>query len=140
MSAPPLVPELEVSDLSESLGFWCGVLGFARDERRDAPGFAYLTRGDAHVMLDERVEGADWFGAALERPFGRGAHLRVCVDDLEPLLSAIRGAGLPLVREPGSAVYGAPGHEVAVTQFMVADPDGHLLRFQAPVESDLGGC
>lgn len=128
--APPLVPELAVTDLTASLGFWCGPCGFAPDPRRAAPGFAYLTRGEAHVMLEQGEPERDWFGSELARPFGRGSHLRVLVDDLEPVLAGMRSHGIALLHGPAEARYGVPGHEVHVRQIVVADPDGYVVRFQ----------
>ena len=45
--APPLVPELDVSDLERSLAIYVGGLGFTCAARREEERFAYLIREDA---------------------------------------------------------------------------------------------
>jgi catechol 2,3-dioxygenase-like lactoylglutathione lyase family enzyme len=48
-----LVPELSVSDLSASLSFYVGLLGFRIEYDRPEERFAALSFGAAHIMLEE---------------------------------------------------------------------------------------
>jgi catechol 2,3-dioxygenase-like lactoylglutathione lyase family enzyme len=63
-----LVPELSVSDINKSLGFYVDVLGFKIEYQRMENKFAFLSYGDAQLMI-EQVNG-NWNVAPLERPFG----------------------------------------------------------------------
>jgi catechol 2,3-dioxygenase-like lactoylglutathione lyase family enzyme len=122
-----LVPELTVLDLTASLGFWCDVLGFEIAYQRPERGFAYLERGGAQVMLE--VSNGSWQTGELARPFGRGINIMIFVEDIDPLIAALDGAGWPLFRSPEDAWYRLGEQEVGQREFLVQDPDGYLLRF-----------
>ena len=128
---PGLVPELLVTDVRESIGFWCGLCGFSIEYRREDEGFAYLSRGAAHVMLEQVGGGRNWLTAPLERPFGRGMNFQITVSDLEPILASLRAAGHPLFMAPEIKWYRIGHEEAGVRQFLVTDPNGYLIRFQA---------
>lgn len=133
---PDLVPELLVEDLARSLSFWRDTCGFAVRYDRPEEGFAYLVRGSAQVMLEERGRGRNWVTGPLEPPYGRGLNLQISVRDLEPLLVALREASVPLFMEPETRWYRVDEHqEVGVRQALVQDPDGYLLRFQQSLGS-----
>jgi catechol 2,3-dioxygenase-like lactoylglutathione lyase family enzyme len=128
-SAPALVPELLVTDLAASLDFWVSLCGFEiRYERMDER-FAAIALGSAHVMLDQIGVGRDWVPAPLERPLGRGVNFEIAVPSIEPLLERLAAAGWPLFLAPEEKTYRTGGSEVRVSQFLVQDPDGYLLRF-----------
>lgn len=130
---PALVPELLVADIAASLFFWRDLCGFELAYERAEEGFAYLVKGGAHLMLDQRDLGRSWISAPLEHPFGRGVNLQISVpvDDLESLLTVLRDAQHELFMEPETKWYRVGGGEEAgVRQFLVADPDGYLIRFQ----------
>lgn len=127
-----LVPELLVDDVRASLGFWCGLCGFVIEYERPDEGFAYLSSGGAQVMLEQVGVGRNWITASLERPYGRGANLQIAVPDIDPIHARLRDAGHPLVLEPEVRWYRvAEDSEAGVRQFVVADPDGYLIRFQS---------
>ena len=100
MTAPDLVPELLVTDITRSLAFWCDLCGFEVAYDRPEEGFAYLTRGTAHVMLEQRGSGRNWAPARVESPFGRGVNFQIGVPDLDPVLTALAGSDWPLFMEP----------------------------------------
>ena len=130
----PLVPELLVTDLRASLGFWCDLCGFAVVYTRPEEGFAYLHRGRAQVMLEAATApGRHWITGPLDRPLGRGINLQVEVASLAPLLDALGVAGWPLYLAAEEKWYRAGDVETGVRQFLVQDPDGYLLRFQEPL-------
>ena len=66
VAAPMLVPELLVSDLASSLAFWCDCCGFEIAYERVEEGFAYLRRGSAHLMLEQRGAGRNWISGSLK--------------------------------------------------------------------------
>ena len=128
-----LVPELAVRDLAASLGFWCGLCGFAVVFDRPESGFACIQRGTARVMLDQLGTGRDWVTGPLEAPLGRGINLEIAVEDVAPILDALAAAGWPLFMAPEEKAYRVGDGTVTVRQFLVQDPDGYLLRFSARV-------
>ena len=105
---PGLVPELLITSLEASLAFWCRLCGFEVLYDRPDEGFAYITSGTAHIMLEQRGSGRNWIPASLE---------------------------------PETKWYRTGTTEAGVAQFLVQDPDGYLIRFQAslgrrPTETD----
>ncbi|WP_156899436.1 VOC family protein [Pleomorphomonas koreensis] len=85
---PPVVPELDVSDLNRSLSFYQTVLGFRIHAERPEERFAYLLRGEVHLMLQEaQGPGRRFRTALLEYPFGRGINLQIEVSDVDHLCS-----------------------------------------------------
>lgn len=126
-----LVAEFAVSDLPRSLRFYCGLLGFGILYDRPEEAFAFLALGDAQLMLYQigagRTLAVD--GAALEPPLGRGMNLQIQVAAIEPLVTALAGAGFHPALPPERRWYRAGTHEIGVHQFAVADPDGYFLRF-----------
>ena len=96
-------------------------------------------------MLEQRGIGRNWVTGELERPFGRGINLQIAVSDIWPIVDALRAAGVALFMEPEVMRYrlGEPGstrepgsaREARVEQFLVTDPDGYLIRFQASLDS-----
>lgn len=128
---PSLVPELLVTDVSRSMEFWCGLCGFTIDYQRENEGFAYISRGTAHVMLEQAGIGRNWVTGLLDPPLGRGINFQITIPDLTSTLVALREANQPLFMEPETQWYRIDDEESGVTQFLVTDPDGYLIRFQA---------
>jgi len=125
-----LVPELEVTELRTSLDFYVGVLGFSvKYDRRDEA-FAYLHREGAELMLEAMSgPGRRFHVGLLERPFGRGMNLQIACADVVALHEVVMAAGLePLIRLE-ERWYRVGVVERGNRQFVVADPDGYLLRF-----------
>ena len=138
---PGLVPELLITSLEASLAFWCRLCGFEVLYDRPDEGFAYITSGTAHIMLEQRGSGRNWIPAALEPPLGRGINFQITVASIEPLLGALDAASWTLFMEPETKWYRTGTTEAGVAQFLVQDPDGYLIRFQAslgrrPTETD----
>lgn len=126
-----LVPELLVESVSASLDFWCGLCGFEVLYDRPEEGFAYLALDNAQVMLEQIGVGRNWLTGSLDRPLGRGINLQISVPAIEPVCSSLREGGWPLFMEPETKWYRTDDGAVGVEQFLVTDPDGYLLRFQA---------
>jgi catechol 2,3-dioxygenase-like lactoylglutathione lyase family enzyme len=125
-----MIPELSVSDWRASRDFYCDLIGFSVRYDRPEEGFAFLTLGQAQLMIDQIGIGRDFDmpGAPRERPFGRGINLQIRVPALEPILAKLQLAGIPLYLEPEEKWYRRDDLEVGNRQFIVADPDGYLLR------------
>lgn len=132
-----LVPELTVSDYATSRVFYRDVLGFQVAYERPEEGFGFLELGAAQLMLDQADMGRTFAvdGAALEKPFGRGVNLQIKVDALSPILGRLAEAAVDLYLPLEDKWYRVDDMECGNRQFVVADPDGYLLRFF----EDLGG-
>ncbi|MCO6418239.1 VOC family protein [Siccirubricoccus sp. KC 17139] len=131
MRRPALVPELMVTDIAQSLAFWCGPCGFRVLFDRPEDGFACLERDGSRLMLDELPKDRPhrWEVAPTTPPFGRHVNFEMAVDALDPILAALAAAGWPLFMPPETKSYRVGDGAVTVRQFLVQDPDGYLLRF-----------
>jgi catechol 2,3-dioxygenase-like lactoylglutathione lyase family enzyme len=125
-----IIPELDVSSLEDTLAFYLDILEFrVRYERREE-GFVMLQREGVQLM----VQRADGPGrrlrlAPLERPYGRGVNLQIAVSDVEGLYGRVVEDGRVPVLPMEDRWYEIDGHSRGHRQFVVADPDGYLLRF-----------
>lgn len=130
LDAPPVVPELDVSDLERSLAAYVDVLGFRCHVRRHEEKFAYLIRGDVHLMLEEAAgPGRRFTTAPLERPFGRGINIQIRIPDVDALHARVLRSELAVPIPIEERWYRHDRTELGNRQFVVADPDGYLLRF-----------
>ena len=126
----PLVPELDVTDLEASLAFYVGVLGFSVRYARPEERFAYLEREGAELMLEEAAgPGRRFRTAPLEHPYGRGMNLQIACSNVTRLHDTVVTASGDLVVPLETRWYRADDVERGNGQFVVADPDGYLLRF-----------
>lgn len=126
-----MVPELAVLDWQRTRQFYCDILGFRSIYDRPEDGFSYLTLGPAALMIDQIGWGRtfDSGHAPDAYPFGRGVNLQITVPDVAALLAALDAANWPLFLPLEDRWYRRDRAEVGIRQFIVADPDGYLLRF-----------
>ena len=122
-----LVPELAVTDLARSLAFWRDLVGFEILYDRPEDGFAYLGR-DRHDPT-----GRNWLNGPFRTPLGNGINLQVAVAAVAPILDRLERAGWPLVMAVEDKWYRRGDREVGQRQFVVADPDGYVLRLAQPL-------
>lgn len=128
----PLVPELSVSDLENSLEFY-QTLGFSIRFRREKPAFAYLELGNAQIMLEQLHDQA-WITDDLQPPFGRGMNLQIEVKDARAMAKQATDRDKPLFRPICESWYSvAPKQQEGQLEFLIQDPDGYLLRFVQPL-------
>lgn len=130
MKENALVPELAVSDWRTSRAFYCDLIGFEVVYERPEEGFSFLTFGDAQLMIDQIGLGRTFelAEAPLDRPFGRGLNLQIRVPQVPSILDRLETAGVSLYLPLEEKWYRCDDHEVGNRQFVVADPDGYLLR------------
>ena len=123
-----IVPELLVTDLTESLDIYVRVFGFSVRFSRPEDGFAYLTLGRGELMLAQLTD-TSWTPAPPARPFGRGINLQIDVEDAARLFAASRAASLTIYRDLQTRWYRENAIEHGQEEFIVQDLDGYLLRF-----------
>lgn len=131
-----LVPEIDVENLHASLHFYTAVLGFMVLYERPEDRFAFLDLDGAQLMLEEAAgPGRRFRTAPLEHPYGRGVNFQIEVVDAALLYDRVCSAGCTVVIPLEERWYRLDEHsEGGNRQFVVADPDGYLLR----LTSDLG--
>ncbi len=130
-----ITPELDVDDLARSLRFYVDIIGFAVAFERPEERFAYLRIDGAPLMLQEAAgPGRRFRTATLEHPYGRGVNLQIEVGDVDAVHERIRAAGIDPVIPLEERWYRQGEGEAGNRQFVVANPDGYLLR----CFSDLG--
>ncbi len=140
--AARLVPELDVSDLQRSLAFYTNVLGFSVLWSRPEERFAYLDFEGAQLMLQKAAgPGRRFRTAPLEQPYGRGINLQIEVSNVDALHDRVRASGHDLIIPFEERWYRTGSTLKGNRQFVVADPDGYLLRFtgdlgQRPTSSE----
>ncbi|MBI3243871.1 MAG: VOC family protein [Chloroflexi bacterium] len=124
----PLVPELTVSNIEESLRFYKAV-GFSIRFSRNNPDFAYIELGQAQLMLEQEHD-TTWRTDVLERPLGRGVNFQIEVPDIQSVSNSLSAAGFTFFSNPKESWYEiAPDREEGQFEFLVQDPDGYLMRF-----------
>ena len=128
-TAPLIIPELDVTDLSVSLKFYCEILGFQVLYDRPEERFAMIDLAGARLMLEQADgPGRRFRTAPLEQPFGRGVNFQIEIANVRATYDRVvenRAAVLiPLERR----WYRVGELERAQDQFVVCDPDGYLLR------------
>lgn len=74
-----------------------------------------------------------WLAGPLERPFGRGVNLQITVSDAVRLHADALAAGVRPFLPPEERRYDSATDSITVRQFVIVDPDGHLLGFSEPV-------
>jgi catechol 2,3-dioxygenase-like lactoylglutathione lyase family enzyme len=125
-----LIPELDVSDLARSLRFYREVVRCEVVYERPEERFAFLNLEGAQFMLEEAAgPGRRFRTASLEFPFGRGVNFQIQVTRVDALFQHCSESECPIVIQPEEQWYRKDQIELGNRQFVVADPDGYLLRF-----------
>ncbi len=128
----PLVAELYVSDISASLRFYTELLEFAIVYQRIEKHFAYLALGQAELMIEQPVD-RQWLLAPLEPPCGRGINLQIAVPNVTSMHERLAAHRIVPFVPLETRWYRRAVDSIEVRQFVVADPDGYLLRFSETI-------
>ena len=129
-----LVPELSVTDFEKSLAFYTTILGFRVDYQRIEEGFAFLSLGDAKIMIDTVGKGRILAVGKLEYPLGRGVNLQIEIAHVDSLLHTLKAHQISLFIDLEEKHYRKNGKYICQRQFWVRDPDGYLLRFVEKID------
>jgi hypothetical protein len=125
-----LTPVLCVDSIEPCLEFWVNRLGFKRTvevPEGNTLGFVILEQGSVEVMLQSRDSLRKDMPSLAEKPFeSSGVALFVEVDDLDPLLKAVRGYDIAVPER--TTFYG-------MREIGVRAPGGFLIVFAARVSA-----
>lgn len=122
-----LIPELSVSDINKSKIFYIDILGFDLEYERMADKFAFLSYGDAQIMIEE-ING-HWNTEELQYPFGRGINFQIATDDVYKIANNLKQNNVNLFRDIMESRYEGGSEVIFEKEILVQDPDGYLLRF-----------
>ncbi len=128
-----LVPELSVSDIQKSLAFYVGVLNFKIEYERPGDKFAYLSYGDAQLMIEQVND--HWHVGPLSYPFGRGINLQIETTEIDLIQQSLKTAGINPFKDIFESTYTADTQTFKQREILIQDPDGYLLRFSEDVAS-----
>jgi catechol 2,3-dioxygenase-like lactoylglutathione lyase family enzyme len=136
-----LIPELVVSDLEASLLFYRDRLGFTVLYDRSEERFAMLDKEGAQIMLEEKGEGRHFTNGFPSHPYGQGINFQIEIDDVDGLYEDLLTQDTDIFCPIEEKWYRTGEMEAGNRQFVVADPDGYLLRFftdlgERPVQND----
>ena len=121
-----IVPLLQVSSITDTIGYYQGVLGFTLEFRwpeEGEPRWVGMSCGDVAIMftIDLGTSSAPFIAEK-----GNGVVLYVLVDDVESLFEELVARGAIIVQE----VHDFGGRR----QFSIADPNGYVLAFSEAFE------
>ncbi|MCB2355280.1 bleomycin resistance protein [Clostridium estertheticum] len=122
-----LIPELSVSNVNKSKKFYIDTLGFHLEYERVEDKFAFLSYGEAQIMLEE-ING-HWNTGELQYPFGRGINFQIATDDVYKLSYNLKQNNITLFRDIVENQYKCNGEVIVEKEILFKDPDGYLLRF-----------
>ncbi len=57
MKTNPLIPELSITNFEKTIKFYTEMLGFSIEYQRVDEGFAFLSLGEAQIMIDQIGKG-----------------------------------------------------------------------------------
>jgi catechol 2,3-dioxygenase-like lactoylglutathione lyase family enzyme len=114
-----------VNDVDEAIPFYTDMLGFKVDIH-PAPGFASLSRGDLHLLLNR--PGAGGAGQAMPKgqlpAAGGWNRIQIEVEDLEATVEKLKSAG---GRFRNEIVTGNGGKQI-----LIEDPSGNPIELFQP--------
>jgi catechol 2,3-dioxygenase-like lactoylglutathione lyase family enzyme len=122
-----LIPELSVTNIDKSAGFYVDLLGFKVEYKRDECKFMFLSLNGSQIMIEQIND--TWNTGELSYPFGRGINFQFKVEDINQLLCKLNNANYPIFVSPKDNWYRVNDKVTGNREFLVLDPDGYLLRF-----------
>ncbi len=126
-----LVPELSVSDIQKSLDFYVDILRFKVEYERPEDKFAYLSYGEAQLMI-EQVNN-HWNVGELAYPFGRGVNFQIETSDIYQIQKALKEHHISPFKDVFESTYRSDNKVFKQLEILVQDPDGYLLRFSQDI-------
>jgi len=122
-----LIPELSVTDIQNSLHFYTNILNFKIEYERKEDKFAFLSYGNAQLMIEEINE--NWNTGKLEYPFGRGVNFQIETTDIEEIQQSLKQHQIQPFKDIFESSYCSNHTIYKQKELLVLDPDGYLLQF-----------
>ena len=122
-----LIPELSVSDIKASKRFYTEILGFSIEYEREEDKFAFLSLGEAQLMINQ-ING-HWETGRLEYPLGRGINFQIDIGNIDEIVAKIKDNGIMPFKDIFVSRYKCDGVTYVEKEVLIQDPDGYLLRF-----------
>jgi uncharacterized glyoxalase superfamily protein PhnB len=119
-----LTPNLIVADLSRSLAFYEGVLGFTRGfavPENPPFVFASVTSGGVEIFFNSRDAAVHEYPVLADRPIGASGTLFIEVEGVDALHATL-AAQTTVVMPLFTQWYG-------MREFAIVDPDGYVITF-----------
>ncbi len=126
-----IVPELSVSDIQKSLDFYVTVLKFTVEYQRPQDKFAYLSYGEAQLMIEQINE--HWHVGKLVYPFGRGVNLQIETSDIFQIQKNLKDNNISPFKDIFESTYRSDNQVFKQLEILVQDPDGYLWRFSQDI-------
>lgn len=127
-----LIPELSVSNIQKSLDFYVGVLNFKIEYERLRDKFAFLSYGQAQLMIEQHNN--HWNVGELVYPLGRGINFQIETSDVKRIQKSLQEHNIQPFKDIFVSSYVAREQTFKELEILVLDPDGYLLRFSQSIE------
>lgn len=121
-----LIPELSVTDIEKSKGFYLN-LGFKVMYEKKEDKFCFLYLEDNQIMIEEINN--NWNVGGMKYPFGNGINISMTVSDIDSFYENIISKKFVLFRKIKTSKYRVDDIIYEDKEFLLQDPDGYLLRF-----------
>jgi len=128
-----LIPELTVSDINTTKKFYTEVLGFKIEYERINDKFAFLSLGEAQLMIEQIND--NWTVGELKYPFGNGINLQIEIDNLDSFVKKVKSKNIILFKDIFTSYYQCDNVCYMEKEVLIQDPDGYLLRFSETQKS-----
>lgn len=115
MKFQPITPMIWTSQLTETIDFYCKVLGFTCGEHNEEWGWASLFKDDCELMMAKPNA-----HTSFEKPQFTGSFY-IRVDDVETLWHQIK--------DKTNIVYDLETFEWGMKEFAIHDNNGYMLQF-----------
>lgn len=122
-----LIPELTVSDINTTKKFYTEVLGFKIEYERIKDKFAFLSLGEAQLMIEQIND--NWTVGELKYPFGNGINLQIEINNLDSFVKKVKSKNIILFKDIFTSYYQCDNVCYMEKEVLIQDPDGYLLRF-----------
>ena len=139
MTFNKMIPELLVSNITESLHFYIDILNFKIEYSREKNNFYFLSKGKCQIMIcldpiigiKENKE--EWITGQLDYPRGRGINFQIEIKNIKKLIKNINDNNINLYSELSEKWRKVNKKEYGEIEFLIQDPDGYLLRFSETI-------
>lgn len=128
-----LIPELTVSDINTTKKFYTEVLGFKIEYERIKDKFAFLSLGEAQLMIEQIND--NWTVGELKYPFGNGINLQIEINNLDSFVKKVKSKNIILFKDIFTSYYQCDNVCYMEKEVLIQDPDGYLLRFSETQKS-----